>query len=79
MFSFFRRRTPHATLYHDHFVDPESGLDTITPLENGTLDEMIDAAMKLDPRQFSPASSGPVATSCGRPISAKWPTAGRRT
>lgn len=53
MFSFSRRRGPQATLYHDHFVDPESGLDTITQLESGTLTDMLAAAMKLDAKQFA--------------------------
>lgn len=53
LFSLFRHREPQATLYHDHFVDPESGLDTITPLESGTLGEMLDAAAKLAPKRFA--------------------------
>lgn len=53
MFSFLHHHRSPATLYHDQFVDPEAGLDEITPLASGTLNEMVDAAMQLPEHQFA--------------------------
>lgn len=52
MFPFHMHHRSQATLYHDQFVDPEAGLDEITPLDSGTLREMVNAAMRLPEHQF---------------------------
>lgn len=53
MFPFHFHHAPRAVLYHEQFVDPEAGLNKITPIGNGTLSEMIHAGLHLPPHQFA--------------------------
>lgn len=53
MFPFQFHHAARAVLYHEQFVDPEAGLNEITPIDNGTLSEMIHASMRLPQHQFT--------------------------
>jgi len=49
MFPSYSHHASRAMPYNEQFVDLEAGLNKITRIDNGTLSEMVRAAMRLPP------------------------------